>query len=66
MTDDEKTDGFKIAILMLTAFGSILYLVYKYCQSIAIEGINLYFLIFPIIFISILLIIAYIFIKEIK
>ncbi len=66
---EEKNDGFKIVVALLTAFGSILYVLNNFYQNNAINSPYLYFFIKLIISVGItssLLFIVYILIKGIS
>lgn len=49
MAENEKIDGFKFAITLLTAFGTILFVVNNYIQNNAITNPKLYYIIYSII-----------------
>lgn len=63
---EEKTDGFKFAITLLTAFATLLYVAYIYVQNYAITTTLLYDIIFSIINIGVTisgLLLIYVWIK---
>lgn len=65
MYENEKIDGFKFAVTLLTALGTIIYALYAYFQNNAVDN-NLYTSslgLITILLISALLIIAYISVK---
>jgi len=65
MTEDDETGGYKFALALLAASGSILYLIYNYIQNTAIH-LHSYYLICLMITgaaISLIGFLAYLFIK---
>lgn len=62
---EPKADGFKFAVTALTAFGTILYVIYNYFQNIAVDPILYGYIsiLIPIMIVSSIFLILYVLIK---